>query len=117
MTVARLRTALGTRPADLSALAGPKKNGPLQWVQASCADQLRFIGINEVQCFRADDKYTCVQTADGEHLIRTPIAELLAQLDLAQFWQIHRSTIVNLRHVERAEGAAGGRLVLPLRLG
>ena len=49
--------------------------------------------------FRADDKYTCVQTAAGEHLIRTPIAELAAQLDPAQFWQIHRSTIINLRHV------------------
>ena len=40
---------------------------------------------------RADDKYTCVQSAGGEHLIRMTIADLNAQLDPAQFWQVHRS--------------------------
>jgi DNA-binding LytR/AlgR family response regulator len=35
-------------------------------------------------------------TARAEHLIRTPIVELLAQLDPAFFVQVHRSTIVNL---------------------
>ena len=34
-----------------------------------------------------------------EHLIRPPIAELAAQLDAAQFVQVHRSTIGNLDHV------------------
>ena len=47
----------------------------------------------------ADDKYTCVRTEKAEYLIRTPITELAAQLDGQQFWQIHRSTIVNLAHL------------------
>lgn len=114
VTVTRLRTALGTRPADLSALAGPKKNGPLQWVQASCADQLRFIGINEVQCFRADDKYTCVITAKFEAHIRTSLKDLLAQLDPAMFWPISRSAIVNVAaidSVQRIDGVLSVRLL------
>ena len=48
--------------------------------------------------FHADDKYTIVQTATAEHLIRTPIFELAGQLDLERFWQVHRSTIINLDH-------------------
>ena len=49
--------------------------------------------------FHADDKYTCVRTAQAEHLIRTPISDLAAQLDPHRFVQVHRSTIVNLAHL------------------
>jgi DNA-binding LytR/AlgR family response regulator len=71
----------------------------LRYVRASQGELTHQIDVAEVLFFRADDKYTCVQTASGEHLIRTPIAELAAQLDPAEFAQIHRSTIVNLRFV------------------
>jgi DNA-binding LytR/AlgR family response regulator len=93
---ARLASVLRTLlPAGLTAAPSER----LRYVRASHGDLTQQIAVADVLFFRADDKYTCVQTADGEHLIRTPIAELLAQLDLAQFWQVHRSTIVNLRHV------------------
>jgi DNA-binding LytR/AlgR family response regulator len=39
-------------------------------------------------------------------LIRTPLKELVAQLDNTQFVQVHRSAVVNLRaisHVTRGE--------------
>ena len=49
--------------------------------------------------FQANDKYTSVFTADGEALIRTPLKELVAQLDPHRFWQVHRGTIVNVAHV------------------
>lgn len=71
----------------------------LRYVRASQGELTHQIDVAEVLYFRADDKYTCVQTASGEHLIRTPIAELAAQLDPEQFWQVHRSTLINLRFV------------------
>ncbi|MEQ1684027.1 MAG: LytTR family DNA-binding domain-containing protein [Burkholderiaceae bacterium] len=71
----------------------------LRYVRASQGELTHQIDVAEVLYFRADDKYTCVQTAGGEHLIRTPIAELAAQLDPEQFWQVHRSTLINLRFV------------------
>jgi hypothetical protein len=48
--------------------------------------------------FRADDKYTCVRTAGGEHLIRTPLAELVAQLDAQQALRNVPLTQLNPRH-------------------
>ena len=72
---------------------------PLRYVRASQGELTHQIDVAEVLFFRADDKYTCVQTAAGEHLIRTPIAELAAQLDPHAFWQVHRSTLVNLHFV------------------
>jgi DNA-binding LytR/AlgR family response regulator len=82
----------------LPAAAAPAAR--LRYVRASSGDVTHQIDVADVLFFRADDKYTCVQTAQGEHLIRTPIAELAGQLDPDQFWQVHRSTLINLRHVD-----------------
>lgn len=79
-----------------AAAAAPAR---LRYVRASQGEITHQIDVADVLYFRADDKYTCVQTAAGEHLIRTPIAELATQLDPDQFWQVHRSTLINLRFV------------------
>ena len=113
-TVQRLQASLGTAPpgedppADDGALArtlqrlltGPgAASAPLRYVRASQGELMHQIPIGEVIYFHADDKYTCVQTLQGEYLIRTPIAELAQQLDPQEFWRVHRSTLVNLAHL------------------
>lgn len=87
----------------------------LRWLRASVGELTRQIAVDEVLFFRADDKYTCVQTAAGEHLIRTPIVELLPQLDPQQFVQVHRSSVVNLAQVAATRRDAASRLFLQLR--
>ncbi len=72
---------------------------PLRWIRASQGELTHQIAVGDVMFFHADDKYTCVRAEKAEYLIRTPISELAAQLDPQQFWQIHRSTIVNLDHL------------------
>jgi len=110
-TVERLQRALAPRvdaaPADddrlarvLRALQQPAPAAaPLRWIRASQGELTHQVPVADVLFFHADDKYTCVRTAQAEYLIRTPITELAAQLDAGQFWQIHRSTIVNLAHL------------------
>jgi DNA-binding LytR/AlgR family response regulator len=71
----------------------------LKWIQASVGNQIQMIPVDDVLFFVADEKYTRVQTAQQEALIRKPIKELLAELDPAQFWQIHRSTLINTRAI------------------
>jgi DNA-binding LytR/AlgR family response regulator len=99
---------------------------PLRWVRASQGELTHQVPVESVLYFRADDKYTVVQTATAEYLIRTPIQELVAQLDGQRFWQVHRSTIVNLEHVAgtrrdelsrlfvRMRGTPGGETELPV---
>jgi len=107
-TIARLKRAFADTLAEPDArlanalrtlLAPPPAAPPLRWIRASRGELTHQVDVADVLFFQSDDKYTCVHTADAEHLIRTPIAELAAQLDGAQFWQIHRSTIVNLAHL------------------
>ncbi|MBL8340669.1 MAG: response regulator transcription factor [Rubrivivax sp.] len=89
---------------------------PLRWVRASAGELVHQVAVDDVLFFRADDKYTCVQTASGaEHLIRTPIHELAAQLDPRQFVQVHRSTIVNLAHLAGTRRDEASRLFLRIR--
>jgi DNA-binding LytR/AlgR family response regulator len=83
---------------------------PLRWIRASQGELTHQIAVADVMFFHADDKYTCVRTTKAEYLIRTPITELAAQLDGQQFWQIHRSTIVNLAHLAGTRRDEASRL-------
>ena len=71
----------------------------LKWIQASVGNQIQMIAVDDVLFFVSDEKYTRVQTAQQEALIRKPIKELIAELDPNQFWQIHRSTLINARAI------------------
>jgi DNA-binding LytR/AlgR family response regulator len=110
---ARLLAALRRlMPGAAQAPAGE----PLRWVRASAGDLTHQIAVDDVLYFRADDKYTCVHTSSGaEHLIRTPIQELAAQLDPQQFVQVHRSTIVSLRHLAGTRRDEASRLFLRIK--
>lgn len=123
-TIDRLKAALATPSepqADLAQAlhqlqqpatpAAPK----LRWVRASQGELTHQVPVEEVLFFQADDKYTCVQTAHKEYLIRTPIADLVAQLDGEVFWQVHRSTVINLAHLEGTRRDEASRLWLRLR--
>jgi DNA-binding LytR/AlgR family response regulator len=98
--------------ATMGAAVGPER---LRWVRASAGDITHQIDVAQVLFFRADDKYTCVQTAQAEYLIRTPIAELAANLDPAVFVQVHRSTIVNLEHLAGTRRDEASRLFLRIK--
>ena len=87
----------------------------LAWVRAAIGNQVRLIAVEEVCYFQANDKYTSVFTREGEALIRTSLRELAEQLDAAHFWQIHRSTIVNLAHVASSTRDLSGRIQIRLK--
>jgi DNA-binding LytR/AlgR family response regulator len=71
----------------------------LQWIKASVGASVRLIPVEQVVYLKADEKYTLVVWEGGEALIRKTIRELADELDAGRFAQIHRSVIVNLRHV------------------
>jgi DNA-binding LytR/AlgR family response regulator len=105
MDVAALTALLSQRPAPSF----------LEWLTVRLGDTTRLVSVNEVLYFRAGDKYTEAVTATERHLVRTALKELLAQLNPAQFAQIHRSVLVNLREIERIEHDMLGRTQVHLK--
>jgi DNA-binding LytR/AlgR family response regulator len=93
--------------AQLQRAGGPRET--LRWIRASVGQTLRLIAVDDVDFLRSEEKYTLIAWRDSagaasEAIIRTPLKELITQLDPEQFVQVHRSVVVNLRaiaHVTR----------------
>lgn len=64
---------------------------------------------------RAEDKYTVLYTADGEHILDRTIEDLEQTLDPSTFLRIHRSVLVNLGCVRDLTAVDGGRFVVSLK--
>jgi len=121
-TVARLKERVMRPPqridgvlAQFAPAAAPAARPFLRWINASVGQNLRLITVDEVVYFQADNKYTRVVTADGEALIRRSLKELSDELDPQQFWQIHRSTMVNAAAVGSVVRDLRGRMMLRLK--
>jgi DNA-binding LytR/AlgR family response regulator len=109
-TVARLKEKLATQPVDLTEILGrlraalpAEAKQTTRWIKANVGKQIKVIDIDQVRFFQSDTKYTRVVLAESEAWIRTPIKDLLIQLDPDKFWQIHRSTIVAVGAIAAAE--------------
>ena len=92
----------------------------LKFVHAQVGRSLKLIRVEAIDYLRSDAKYTRVAWRDEhgepqEALIRTPLKELLAQLDPEQFAQVHRSIVVNLDAIERLVREDGETGTLHLR--
>ncbi len=87
----------------------------LQWIQATVGQAIQMIPVEDVLFFVSDEKYTRVQTAQVEALIRKPIKELVDELDPRLFWQIHRSTLVNVKAIASVTRDFRGRQIVGVK--
>ncbi len=129
VTVDRVRKRLANRGSDgapdasgmqglLQKLAEKMNPGAvprLKWIQATVGTSIQMIPVEDVLFFISEEKYTRVQTASLEALIRKPIKELVAELDADEFWQIHRSTLVNARAIAGVSRDLRGRQRVAVR--
>lgn len=121
-TCERLRSRLNKRPADLELLLKnlmqvkeAKKPEYLRWIQASVGNSLRMISTREILFFRAEDKYTRVQTEQTDVLIRKSLKELALELDPDEFWRIHRATLVRVDAIVEVKRDFRGRQIVHVR--
>jgi DNA-binding LytR/AlgR family response regulator len=95
-------------PSGQSASSAPR----LEVIQAQTGQIVSFVQVKDVLFFEAADKYVRVVTAAKEFLIRTPLKELLPQLDPQRFWQVHRGTVVQAACIAQARREESGKVLL-----
>ena len=117
----RVKKRLPTAPVNLERLLellakrAAQTHPYLRWINASQGTEVRLITVDEICYFRSDTKYTRAVTANSECLIRKSIKELLDELDPSLFWQIHRSTIVNVNAIAAVSRDFAGHLFVKLK--
>ena len=125
-TCERLRRRLSQAPQDIGAQlaqlgsllqqqGSTPKPAYLRWIQAQVGGSLRMVSTREILFFQSDEKYTRVQTATTELLIRKTLKELADELDPDEFWRIHRSTLVRVDAIAEVSRDIRGRQMLRVR--
>lgn len=124
-TCERLRRRIEQAPQDIGAqlaqLGSLLQQGAtplrtyLRWIQAQVGGSLRMVSTREILFFQSDEKYTRVQTATAELLIRKTLKELADELDPDEFWRIHRSTLVRVDAIAEVSRDMRGRQMLRVR--
>ena len=100
----------------LAAHASPASTAPkLRHLQASVGEAIELVPVDALLYLEAADKYVRAVTAEKEYWVRVSLRELLPQLDPERFWQVHRSTVVNIDAVARAQRLENGLVKLSLR--
>jgi len=121
MTVQRLKARLHQAAPDLRDRlrrllhAPPAPRRHLQWINASRGAAVRLLTVDEILYFKSDQRYTLVVTRDAEALIRKTIRDLGDELDPTLFWQVHRSTLVNVHAIDSVSRDDRGNLQLRLK--
>jgi len=105
--------------SSLSKVLPQNKSAYLRWIRASVGELTKQIPVEEVLYFQAQDKYVSVYVKEGvrevEALIRTPLSELIEQLDGDAFWQIHRSIVVNVSRIAGTTRDVMGHTIVKIK--
>jgi len=126
-TVARLKQRLAAAPGAMDPLAALQRllaqgggvlaapQPRLRHLQAAVGDAIELVAVDSLVYLEAADKYVRAVTATRDYWVRVSLRELLPQLDAERFWQVHRSTVVNIDAVARAHRLENGGVQLELR--
>jgi DNA-binding LytR/AlgR family response regulator len=120
-TVSRLKERLRTPPADLHGFADLLKNAAaderryLRWLTVPHGKELLVVTTDEICYLRASNKYTSVFTARAEYLLTSSLKYMRDKLDPQDFWQIHRSFVVNVRAIQTIHRSFHGSFEVQLR--
>lgn len=96
-------------------LASSHRPEPLRWLRAQVGETVRMVAVDDVCCLQSADKYTLLLTRDAELVLRTPLKDLVTQLDPRQFWQVHRGAVVQVGQIVSAHQSILGKVTLTLR--
>jgi two-component system LytT family response regulator len=120
--LARVRERVNTQGLDnrnvlslLQQLSAPPKY--LARVALRSAGKITFVNIEDVLYVQAAENYVQLHLKASRHLLHVPIATLESSLDPEMFLRIHRSLVVNVRHIQELETGPHGEYIVVLKGG
>lgn len=114
-TLTHLQARSKPSQAEASAPRAPPEGQSRYFIRSG--EDFRPMDTARIVSIAGADDYAEVRTLEGRHLVRMTLSEFDASLDAERFARVHRSHIVNLERIERAEPAGNGRLLLHMETG
>ncbi len=113
-TRTRIEARLPNSSQDLTKLLAhlPTEKNHLQWLKVVHQEEVLLINIDDVDYFQSGDKYTSAYIKGKEHILRSSLKNLEAQLDPNKFWRIHRGTLVKVTAIESISKMLSGQLLV-----
>lgn len=87
------------------------------WLLARAGDETAIVPLEEIDWIESSRNYVLLHAGGREYAYREPISSLAARLDRREFLRIHRSTVVNIRRVDRIVRGENGSATVMLKNG
>jgi two-component system LytT family response regulator len=113
-TVARIRAALAARAGSARTGRAATVAPPAARLAVQSGGTLRFLDVGAITRITAEDCYARIHCDEGPVLVREPLSGLEARLPPGVFRRVHRSALVNVRHVTLIAPVSHGDLRLRL---
>lgn len=102
--ISRVQQRLHSMPDDISQVLQRLQTQVtadyLKRLKVQIGNRIWLIAVEDILYLHASGRYVKVVTQEREALLRMPLKSLLTQLDPEFFWQIHRSIVINLKHLD-----------------
>lgn len=115
----RLLQLLADRNSD-SRLAAPspmQQHDHIQEVVVKSRDRVTFLDVATIAWIEASGDYLLLHTGQGFHRVRGTVGDMEKKLNPRQFFRVHRSTIVNLKHIKELQPYFHGDYLVIMRDG
>jgi two-component system LytT family response regulator len=99
----------------LQQLAAPPRY--LARVALRAAGKVSFVSIEDILFVQAAENYVQLHLKNARHLLHVPIATFESSLDPQIFLRIHRSLVVNVKHIQELETGPHGEYIVVLHGG
>jgi two-component system LytT family response regulator len=99
----------------LEAIANPKRY--LSRLAVRSNDRTLFLAVDQVDWIEGAQNYVRVHSGKAVHMLHVPMHTVETSLDPNHFVRIHRSHIVNMKHIKQMWTMAHGQYVLELASG
>ncbi|HEY8995802.1 MAG TPA: LytTR family DNA-binding domain-containing protein [Lacunisphaera sp.] len=98
-------------------IVAPRPREEDQRLFIRCDGEIHMLAPGEILWIESDGDYVRLHSTDKSRFVRMSLQKMMERLDPKHFVRIHRSTIVNLRHMKKAGPALYGEYSVELTNG
>lgn len=108
--LSRLQSVASARKRRPAGSGLVRAAGHVQFLKVIAGTRVLVAPVEDIRYLQAERKFTRVYLGDRTGIVKESLTRVYEHLDPANFWQMHRCTVVNAKHIHEVERDEIGRL-------